>query len=65
MMIETRFVPCPDRIEVDKSFGEMSVDQLLTLKSMILMCKGCSGCDGMLADINTELEIIEAKNKDD
>lgn len=60
-MEKNNFVPCPDRIEVDDAFEEMSIEQLQTLKSVIEMCKGCPGCNSMLSDIEKELSSRKSK----
>ena len=56
-----KFVPCEDKIEVDDMICEMSVERLLFLKGLILMCHDCDGCEGMIKEIDKELKIKNQK----
>jgi hypothetical protein len=56
-MEESNVGRCEDKIEMDEELSEMSSQQLLTLRSIVLMCKDCGGCAGILKDIQHELDI--------
>ena len=60
-MAKEKFIACEDRIQVDDMICEMSLERLQLLKDLIQMCHDCGGCNGMLEEINGELEIRKGK----
>lgn len=56
-MSKEKFIVCEDRIQVDDMLCEMTLDGLVSLKNVIETCKGCPGCNAMIADIQKEISI--------
>jgi len=55
-MEKLKFVSCEDRIEIDDALSEISLEALISLKSIALSCRDCAGCNGIVEEIEKEIE---------